>query len=55
MEEGYRMEPPEDCPSDIYAIMRICWEKDPKMRPSFLKLKERLQAELHKQESAKES
>ncbi|KAM9461372.1 megakaryocyte-associated tyrosine-protein kinase isoform 1-T1 [Clarias gariepinus] len=55
VEEGYRMEPPEDCPSDIYAIMRICWEKDPKMRPSFHKLKERLQAELHKQESAKES
>ncbi|MCJ8737680.1 hypothetical protein PDJAM_G00026850 [Pangasius djambal] len=52
VEEGYRMEPPEDCPSEIYAIMRLCWEKDPKMRPSFHKLKERLQAELNKHESA---
>lgn len=49
------MESPEDCPSEIYAIMRLCWEKDPKMRPSFQKLRERLQAELNKHESATES
>lgn len=55
VEEGYRMPAPEDCPSEIYDTMRLCWEKDPKMRPSFHKLRENLQAELHKQGCATES
>ncbi|TSK53721.1 Megakaryocyte-associated tyrosine-protein kinase [Bagarius yarrelli] len=55
VEAGYRMEPPEDCPSHIYAIMKLCWDKDPKMRPSFHKLKQHLQAGLNKQDSATDS
>ncbi|KAI4877656.1 hypothetical protein NFI96_021339, partial [Prochilodus magdalenae] len=55
VEEGYRMAAPENCPSEVYALMMACWEKEPKMRPSFHKLRERLQAELTKYESDKET
>ncbi|XP_062868864.1 megakaryocyte-associated tyrosine-protein kinase [Trichomycterus rosablanca] len=55
LEEGYRMEPPENCPPDVYALIKSCWEQEPKLRPSFHKLKELLQAELNKCESRSES
>ncbi|XP_066503474.1 megakaryocyte-associated tyrosine-protein kinase isoform X2 [Hoplias malabaricus] len=48
VEKGYRMEAPEKCPPEIYSLMRTCWELDPKMRPSFHKLRENLQTELNK-------
>lgn len=40
---GYRMPAPNGCPDEIYALMRHCWQHDPRMRPSFLKIR----AELH--------
>ncbi|XP_068776193.1 megakaryocyte-associated tyrosine-protein kinase isoform X2 [Struthio camelus] len=46
LEQGYRMEAPEDCPSTIYALMKSCWELEPGKRPSFKKLMEKLQKEL---------
>ncbi|PAA53343.1 hypothetical protein BOX15_Mlig015354g1 [Macrostomum lignano] len=32
---GYRMEMPERCPSDVYKLMRRCWELTPEQRPNF--------------------
>ncbi|XP_018583873.1 megakaryocyte-associated tyrosine-protein kinase isoform X1 [Scleropages formosus] len=46
VEQGYRMEAPENCPTRIYALMRTCWEMDPGKRPSFHKLREKLEREL---------
>ncbi|XP_059425018.1 megakaryocyte-associated tyrosine-protein kinase isoform X1 [Carassius carassius] len=46
VDQGYRMEPPDGCPPDVYSIMTSCWETEPKRRPSFHKLRERLEKEL---------
>ncbi|XP_051550662.1 megakaryocyte-associated tyrosine-protein kinase isoform X1 [Myxocyprinus asiaticus] len=43
--QGYRMEPPDECPPDIYTIMRSCWNTEPKKRPSFHKLRDKLEKE----------
>lgn len=48
VDQGHRMEPPDECPPDVYSIMTSCWETDPKRRPSFYKLRERLEKELGK-------
>ncbi|PIO26144.1 hypothetical protein AB205_0146030, partial [Aquarana catesbeiana] len=40
---GYRLEAPANCPQIIYSLMRSCWEDDPGKRPSFKKLKEKLE------------
>lgn len=48
VEQGYRMEAPEECPQGIYPLMRSCWEKEPRRRPSFHKLLEKLERELAK-------
>uniref|UniRef100_A0A8C1RJ00 Tyrosine-protein kinase n=1 Tax=Cyprinus carpio TaxID=7962 RepID=A0A8C1RJ00_CYPCA len=48
VDQGYRMEPPDECPPDVYSIMTSCWEMDPKRRPSFHKLRERVEKELGK-------
>ncbi|XP_076810926.1 tyrosine-protein kinase SRK2-like isoform X1 [Clavelina lepadiformis] len=45
IENGHRMDRPEDCPSALYDIMLECWDVNPQTRPSFadvyLKLKNR--------------
>ncbi|KAE8631359.1 hypothetical protein XENTR_v10001164 [Xenopus tropicalis] len=43
VKKGYRMEAPENCPPMIYSIMKSCWEADPGKRPTFKKLKEKLE------------
>ncbi|KAM9504209.1 megakaryocyte-associated tyrosine-protein kinase isoform 4-T4 [Salvelinus alpinus] len=48
VEQGYRMEAPEECPPSVYALMRGCWEAEPKKRPSFHKLQEKIERELTK-------
>ncbi|KAM7409897.1 hypothetical protein PAMA_001403 [Pampus argenteus] len=48
VEGGYRMEAPEDCPADVYSMMRICWEQEPRRRPAFHKLREKLEREMGK-------
>ncbi|XP_047442683.1 megakaryocyte-associated tyrosine-protein kinase isoform X2 [Mugil cephalus] len=55
VEEGYRMEAPEDCPPAVYSIMRLCWEHEPRKRPGFPKLREKLEREMGKLDSASES
>ncbi|XP_066551546.1 megakaryocyte-associated tyrosine-protein kinase isoform X3 [Amia ocellicauda] len=51
VEKGYRMETPEDCPPSIYALMRSCWENDPGKRPSFRKLRDKLERELRNRDT----
>ncbi|XP_038071902.1 ephrin type-A receptor 3-like [Patiria miniata] len=38
LKSGYRMGQPDDCPSDVYAMMRECWHENPSKRPSFTHL-----------------
>lgn len=45
VEGGYRMEAPEECPPAVYALMRLCWEPEPRRRPPFHKLREKLERE----------
>jgi len=35
LESGYRMECPDDCPRNIYELMRKCWDWEPGNRPTF--------------------
>lgn len=35
VEKGYRMEPPDSCPDEIFAIMKKCWNIEPRGRPAF--------------------
>nr|XP_042712447.1 tyrosine-protein kinase Fes/Fps isoform X4 [Chrysemys picta bellii] len=35
IEQGVRLDPPEQCPEDVYKLMQRCWEYDPRKRPSF--------------------
>ncbi|GIY56891.1 receptor protein-tyrosine kinase [Caerostris extrusa] len=32
------MSKPENCPAKLYAIMELCWAKNPKARPTFTEL-----------------
>ncbi|XP_044039250.1 non-receptor tyrosine-protein kinase TNK1 isoform X2 [Siniperca chuatsi] len=36
--EGERLEKPQDCPQELYAVMRKCWACNPVDRPSFAQL-----------------
>ncbi|NXG57978.1 FES kinase, partial [Hemiprocne comata] len=35
VEQGVRLDPPEQCPEEVYRLMQRCWEYDPRKRPSF--------------------
>ncbi|XP_031979155.1 tyrosine-protein kinase Fes/Fps isoform X3 [Corvus moneduloides] len=35
VENGTRLDPPEQCPEEVYQLMQRCWEYDPRKRPSF--------------------
>ncbi|NWH48350.1 FES kinase, partial [Fregata magnificens] len=35
VEQGVRLDPPEQCPEEVYRLMQRCWEYDPCKRPSF--------------------
>ncbi|NXK24383.1 FES kinase, partial [Arenaria interpres] len=35
VEQGMRLDPPEQCPEEVYRLMQRCWEYDPRKRPSF--------------------
>ncbi|XP_053556705.1 megakaryocyte-associated tyrosine-protein kinase [Bombina bombina] len=43
VQKGYRMESPENCPPLIYNLMSSCWELDPGKRPTFKKIREKLE------------
>ncbi|XP_069006796.1 mast/stem cell growth factor receptor kita isoform X2 [Embiotoca jacksoni] len=46
IKEGYRMDAPEFAPSEMYQIMRSCWDADPFNRPPFGKVVERIEQQL---------
>ncbi|XP_019936565.2 mast/stem cell growth factor receptor kita isoform X1 [Paralichthys olivaceus] len=46
IKEGYRMDAPEFAPSEMYQIMRSCWDADPLNRPPFRKVVERIEQQL---------
>ncbi|XP_041862980.1 megakaryocyte-associated tyrosine-protein kinase isoform X2 [Melanotaenia boesemani] len=48
VEGGYRMEAPEECPPSIHSLMRLCWQQEPRRRPGFSKLREKLEQEMSK-------
>ncbi|XP_050165941.1 tyrosine-protein kinase Fes/Fps isoform X2 [Myiozetetes cayanensis] len=35
VEQGVRLDPPQQCPEEVYQLMQRCWEYDPHKRPSF--------------------
>ncbi|KAM8804739.1 tyrosine-protein kinase Fes/Fps [Eudromia elegans] len=42
VEQGVRLERPEQCPEDMYRLMQRCWEYEPCKRPSFSALHQEL-------------
>ncbi|XP_022100836.1 tyrosine-protein kinase CSK-like [Acanthaster planci] len=42
VEEGNRMQPPDDCPENIYDVMVNCWKLRPEKRPRFADIENRL-------------
>ncbi|KAM7410382.1 hypothetical protein PAMA_001700 [Pampus argenteus] len=46
IKEGYRLDAPEFAPSEMYHIMRSCWDGDPFKRPPFRKVVERIEQQL---------
>ncbi|KAF3691194.1 Mast/stem cell growth factor receptor Kit [Channa argus] len=46
IKEGYRMDAAEFAPSEMYQIMRSCWDADPFNRPPFRKIVERIEQQL---------
>lgn len=32
---GVRLDPPEQCPEEVYRLMKRCWDYDPHKRPTF--------------------
>jgi len=36
------LEPPKTCPTGLYDVMKLCWNSEPKQRPGFLELYEKL-------------
>ncbi len=43
IQNGYRMTPPEYSPNFFGQIMKYCWNKDPKKRPTFSQLAEMIE------------
>lgn len=46
--EGYRLEKPEHCHRELYNIMYYCWEAEPKDRPDFADIVNRLEPLINK-------
>ncbi|XP_063075674.1 KIT proto-oncogene, receptor tyrosine kinase b [Engraulis encrasicolus] len=44
IQDGYRMNEPEFAPSEIYEVMRCCWNMDPLKRPPTKKLVEKTES-----------
>lgn len=42
VEKGYRMEKPEGCPQEIHDLMRMAWDLNADLRPTFNQVKQQL-------------
>eukprot|EP00062_Callorhinchus_milii_P014320 gi/632963423/ref/XP_007897871.1/ PREDICTED: proto-oncogene tyrosine-protein kinase ROS [Callorhinchus milii] len=40
---GGRLETPSNCPDDVYSLMLKCWHREPKKRPSFRYIQDKLE------------
>ncbi|EMP36063.1 Tyrosine-protein kinase transforming protein Fps [Chelonia mydas] len=49
IEQGVRLDPPKQCPEDVYRLMQRCWEYDPRKRPSFSTIHQEL-VSIHKRQ-----
>ncbi|XP_066227893.1 proto-oncogene tyrosine-protein kinase ROS isoform X2 [Saccopteryx leptura] len=43
VQTGGRLEPPRNCPADLWNLMTQCWAQEPDQRPTFHKIQDRLQ------------
>ncbi|KAI4567256.1 hypothetical protein MJG53_008837 [Ovis ammon polii x Ovis aries] len=43
VQTGGRLEPPRNCPDDLWNLMTQCWAQEPDQRPTFHKVQEQLQ------------
>ncbi|XP_054929582.1 tyrosine-protein kinase Btk isoform X1 [Dermacentor andersoni] len=48
VQHGQRLARPPACPSDVYQVMRSCWEKKPDARPSFRSITSQLEKVMDK-------
>ncbi|VDO76181.1 unnamed protein product [Heligmosomoides polygyrus] len=46
LENGGRMERPDNCPENFYQVMCECWTCDPEKRPDFSAIRQKLAAQL---------
>ncbi|XP_030893766.1 insulin receptor [Leptonychotes weddellii] len=46
MDGGY-LDQPDNCPERVTDLMRMCWQFNPKMRPTFLEIVDLLKDDLH--------
>jgi serine/threonine protein kinase len=46
LSQGYRLEKPDNCSSEVYDLMLKCWEEEPMERPSFSQLRSSFSAML---------
>uniref|UniRef100_A0A8C9VLL2 Tyrosine-protein kinase receptor n=1 Tax=Scleropages formosus TaxID=113540 RepID=A0A8C9VLL2_SCLFO len=44
--DGGLLEKPDNCPDMLFELMRMCWQYNPKMRPSFLEIINSIKDEL---------
>jgi c-src tyrosine kinase len=44
IKRGGRLELPENCPPEVYSIMKSCWRENPEDRPKFSEIKKELKA-----------
>ncbi|XP_058422820.1 proto-oncogene tyrosine-protein kinase ROS isoform X2 [Diceros bicornis minor] len=43
VQTGGRLEPPRNCPDDLWNLMTQCWAQEPDQRPTFNKIQDQLQ------------
>lgn len=43
VQTGGRLEPPRNCPDDLWNLMTQCWAQEPDQRPTFHKIQDQLQ------------
>ncbi|ERE85531.1 proto-oncogene tyrosine-protein kinase ROS [Cricetulus griseus] len=47
VQEGGRLEPPRNCPDDLWNLMSQCWAQEPDQRPTFRNIQDKLQLFRH--------
>ncbi|XP_025066097.1 insulin receptor isoform X3 [Alligator sinensis] len=46
MDGGY-LDQPDNCPERLHSLMQMCWQYNPRMRPTFIEIIEMLKEDLH--------